>query len=78
MATRDTGALRINEQLAIPLDEIDLSAIRAQGSGGQNVNKLSTAIHLRFDVAASTALDAGQKARLIALRDRRVTADGLI
>ncbi|MES2584120.1 MAG: alternative ribosome rescue aminoacyl-tRNA hydrolase ArfB [Pseudomonadota bacterium] len=58
-------------------DEIDFSAIRAQGSGGQNVNKVSTAIHLRYDIPASSLPDA-IKERLLALSDQRITADGVV
>ncbi len=56
-------------------DEVTFTAIRAQGSGGQNVNKVSSAVHLRFDIAASS-LPAHIKARLLALNDQRITGDG--
>jgi len=65
------------EALQISPDEVQLSAIRAQGAGGQNVNKVSSAIHLRFDIAASSLPD-GVKARLLALRDGRITQDGVL
>jgi ribosome-associated protein len=61
----------------IQLDEVDMSAIRAQGAGGQNVNKVSSAIHLRFDVRASS-LPETLKQQLLAMRDKRMTADGVI
>ena len=57
--------------------EVEISAIRAQGAGGQNVNKVSSAIHLRFDIPASS-LPEDVKARLLALRDSRITQDGVL
>lgn len=63
--------------IPLNIDEIDFSAIRAQGAGGQNVNKVSNAIHLRYCIPASSLPDA-IKERLLALRDQRITADGVV
>lgn len=69
--------LKITQNLFIPDREIQLNAIRAQGAGGQNVNKVSSAIHLRFDIMASS-LPGFYKSRLLRLRDKRVSRDGVI
>jgi ribosome-associated protein len=70
--------LKINDVIDIPVDEINFSAVRSSGAGGQNVNKVATAIHLRFDSAASPTLPDYVKERLVALGDRRITPNGVV
>lgn len=69
--------LRISKRITIPANEIEFSAIRAQGPGGQNVNKVSSAIHLRFDTLASS-LPEFYKRRLLKIKDQRLSKEGVI
>lgn len=69
--------LKISEQVIIPSSEIDISAVRSSGAGGQNVNKVATAIHLRFDILASSLPDFYQE-KLLTLNDARISTNGVI
>lgn len=70
-------ALKISTHVSLPESEIELEAIRSQGSGGQNVNKVSSAIHCRFDIAGSSLPDF-YKQRLLNLQDKRISKEGII
>lgn len=70
--------LKISETIVIPESEIRFTAVRSRGPGGQNVNKVSSAVHLRFDAANSTALPDDVRERLLRLNDHRITEAGII
>lgn len=70
--------VKVSESISIPLSELDIRAVRAQGAGGQNVNKVATAIHLRFDISNSPSLPEHIRARLLASGDQRISSNGIL
>ena len=76
--TDSNTTIQLGDSLYIPLHELEFTAVRAQGPGGQHVNKSSTAVQLRFSIASSSALDEEQRTRLLAIRDRRISSDGIV
>ncbi len=77
MSVAARAMLKISNQVIIPDSELEIQAIRAQGAGGQNVNKVSTAVHLRYDIKSSSIPDF-YKERLLNSKDQRISKDGVI
>jgi ribosome-associated protein len=78
MSADVSAGLVVSASVTIPEAELEFSAIRSQGAGGQNVNKVASAVQLRFDAAGSAALPEACRARLLGLRDHRIAADGVV
>jgi ribosome-associated protein len=78
IAAMPAGSLQITPALSIPEEELVERFVRASGAGGQNVNKVSSAVELRFDVAGSPSLPEALRSRLLARRDRRLTDEGVL
>ena len=70
--------LDVSDTIRIPMSEIQMTAVRSQGAGGQNVNKVATAIHLRFDIKNSGAIPDRTKEKLLRMSDHRITDDGVV
>ncbi|MBX2878581.1 MAG: aminoacyl-tRNA hydrolase [Granulosicoccus sp.] len=73
----DVNRIKINDELSIAADDVQWQAVRSRGAGGQNVNKVASAVHLRFDIAASSLPDSAKSA-LLQKTDKRITRDGVI
>ena len=72
------GGLTVSDWVTIPESELEFTAIRSQGAGGQNVNQVASAVQLRFDAARSSVLPPGARERLLASRDHRISAEGVV
>ena len=70
--------LAVSDTIRIPMSEIQMTAVRSQGAGGQNVNKVATAIHLRFDIGSSDSIPERVRQKLLRMSDHRITDDGVV